>query len=139
MASNTIDFTHFRESLRYAASLLESAANLAQDDDGHVARCREATREATLAIERHLGHLASEGGLVEELRMSDPRLLPVLEKHEASLAQLLVEVWEFRQDPPSVDARYVERLGALGRRGHEIANDEIELLYESFNSPEAVD
>jgi hypothetical protein len=137
--SNTIDFSHFRESLRYAASLLETAANSAQDDDGHVARCREATREATLAIERHLGHLASEGGLVEELRMNDPRLLPVLEKHETSLARLLVDVWEFRQDPPSVDSNYVERLGALGERAHSIANDEIGLLYESFNSPEAMD
>jgi hypothetical protein len=139
LTSNTIDFSQFRESLRYAASLLESAANAAHDDDGHVSRCREATREATLAIERHLGNLAGEGGLVEELRMSDPRLLPVLEKHEALLAQLLVDVWRFREDPPSVDASYVDRLGSLGRRAHSIANDEIDLLYESFNSPEAVD
>lgn len=136
--SNTIDFSHFRESLRYAASLLESAASSAHDD-GHVSRCREATREATLAIERHLGHLASEGGMVEELRLKDPRLLPVLEKHEALLAQLLVDVWHFREDPPSAEASYVERLGSLGRRAHSIANDEIDLLYESFNSPEAVD
>jgi hypothetical protein len=139
LASKTIDFSHFRESLRYAASLLEAAANSAHDDDGHVARCREATREATLAIERHLGHLAGEGGLVEELRMNDPRLLPVLEKHEASLAQLLVDVWQFREDPPSVDRNYVERLAGLGRKAHSIANDEIDLLYESFNSPSAVD
>lgn len=138
MVSNTIDFSHFRESLRYAASLLEAAAASAHDD-GHVARCREATREATLAIERHLGHLAGEGGLVEELRMNDPRLLPVLEKHEATLAQLLVDVWHFREDPPSAEARYVDKLGALGRRAHAIANDEIDLLYESFNAPQAMD
>lgn len=123
MATNTIDFTTFRESLRYAARLLEEAAGAQHGDEGWSSRSREATRQATLAIEAHLGYLGGHDGLVRELQMRDPRLLPELERHEASLARLLVDVWQFRELPPTHDDGYTERMGLLARRAHSIAND----------------
>jgi hypothetical protein len=132
-------FSAFEQSIRQAATKLEDVAERAASSDTWYSEVRTALRSASLAIERHFGGIAGDGGLIEELSTEGPRLLGTLAQHEASLARLLVEVWDTSTETPGANEQFVERLRWLAGQLRRCANEEIALLYESFNEPPEID
>lgn len=122
-----------QESLFQAAAQLERAIDAASPNADWFASARAAIRTCTLAVEKHLANAVAMGTTLNE---SEPRLLPSLEKLEAALAGLLVELWEMKGEIPSQLApSFVSRLRELLRDVRHLASEEFDLAWEMFNPP----
>jgi hypothetical protein len=126
-------------SIRQAATQIDDVADNPSPSESWHSSVDAAIRKAILAIERHFGDLAGEDGLIHEIQTDDPRLIGTLERHEAALARLLVEMWETREAVTSADEEHVERLRWLAGQLRHCANREITILYETFNPPPGID
>ncbi len=119
------------DSLFRAADELEKAANASPSDPEWYPAVRTALRTATLAVEARLNSVASEKSVARE----HPRIIPALEQLEATLARLLVETWEAKAHPDSLQPGFATQLRSLQGQMREAAGQEFALAREPFNEP----
>jgi hypothetical protein len=120
-------------SLFRAVQQLETVLAARRDDDRWYASARAALRGCTLAVEHALDSLTGPDGLALSVVEDEPRLIPELERLEASLAKLLVELWETKGHPQADG--FAARLDDLARGMRHAASETFELVYEALNSP----
>ena len=119
-------------------SLSNAAAELRRASEGPVSAqwlgaARGAVRAAAVAVEQELGALAASDGLSNKITDDEPRLLPALQKLQATLSATLVELWEVR-DAGS------DELASLGKRVQGLAEQTFSLIHELYtSSPAAID
>lgn len=91
---------------------------------------RGAVRMAMRAAEEELGAIAGVDGFGEQVIGDAPRLLPRIERLEAGLAGLLVDLWQAKQTVQ--DGTGGEQLAALARKLQALAENGFALAYESL-------
>lgn len=133
--------SRLREPLYRVADEIEEVARRADAPGDLSTGIRPAMRAGARALEAHMDAVASRGGMAGHFRLDQPRLLPALEHLEGSFAALLVELWETRSDDLDQTSRaeIASRLERLASRLRRAADEEVDLLYESFNEPASLD
>lgn len=126
-------------SLFAAADQLDAIANTAGEGEGWVRTARGAIRKGTAAVEACLDELVGRDGLAAEITGDAPRLIHATESLEASLAKLLVDLWQSEANGQSPDPGFARRLHRLAVQMRHLGNREMELLWESLNEPGALD
>ena len=120
------------ESLSNAAAELRRVSET-NVSDHWLGSARAAVRTAAVAIEQELGALAASDGLSNKITDDEPRLIPSLEKLQASLSATLVELWEGAAGGSA-------ELGVLAKRVQALAEQTFSLIHELYtSSPAAID
>jgi len=111
------------------------ALRLPGDSAGWYGEVRDALRTSTVAVEARLQSLAGPQGMELDITREHPRLIPDLERLEASLARLLIDFWEAKGEAAAKGPGFAPRVEALLRDMRTVAADEFALVHETFNEP----
>ena len=128
-----------RESLFRAAKQLDDAAEAYRPDHEWQLQARRAVRASIVAVERHLDTTFGSDGLADEVIHEEPRLLPAIERLEADLARVLIQLWEADYAASTERPAFVQKLRGLAGAVRAAGAEEFTLLHEFFNEPGAVD
>ena len=93
---------------------------------------RQALDVCTRAVEYHLHTLDDDGGLKEGLSREEPRLISRLERLDAELQHLLPELENVNHSATPPSAALLGPLVHLAMELRQVADEEVELLYESL-------
>jgi hypothetical protein len=130
---------HPRESLFRAATALQKALDKDRSDPTWRAGLRLSLGECVVAVEQHLVALVAPDGVEAEIVEREPRLVPALEQLAIALSQLMVHLWETREDVGHPGPVVTRRLYRLVEEIRDIAAEEFMLVVESFNPTGSVD
>lgn len=119
-----------QESLFRAAQSLEEATGRPKDSTKFVQVIHQALRGCVLAVEFHLDTVSGKQG-AGAVRSETPRLIPELERLEASLARCLVQVWEAKSASMRPSEERIAGMRQLAERVRAVASIEHELVHEA--------
>jgi hypothetical protein len=122
-----------------AATTLKAVLDDDRTEPAWRARLRAALGGCVIAVEQHLVNLVTPGGLEEDIVEREPRLVPALEQLAVSLSQLMIDVWETRDDVGHPGPVVIQRLYRLVEEIRDIAADEFMLVIESRRATGSVD
>lgn len=126
-------------SLNQAAISLHAAIESRETGDTWRNGARSAIRLAIMAVEHHLDALLARDGLAEDITAEAPRLIPAVERLEATLAKTLVRLWEAQGAEMDMDPALPSALAHIAHQVDHLANEEIELFYESMTPAVGLD
>lgn len=116
-----------------AASALQNVLEMDRSDPAWRRQVRLALGNCVVAVEGHLGALASPDGLEEDIARREPRLVAALEKLSVALSQLMLHLWETRDEAGQPGPIFTRRLHRLVDEMRDVAAEEFMLVVESFN------
>lgn len=119
-------------SLFAASERLREVISTAPAIEPWFAEVRGAIEGCTRAVEYHLETLDGGGGLKEDVSLREPRLLSRLEHLDAELQQLLPALQDISQTASCPSLGVVGPLARLALELRQVADEEVDLLYESL-------
>ena len=93
---------------------------------------RRVLDECRAAVEYHLHALDGDGGLKHDIGRSEPRLISRLDRLDAELQNLLPELLDANDCAARTSASFVGPLIRLATEIRQLADEEVDLLYESL-------
>lgn len=121
------------DSMFRAASALQRVLEMDRSDPQWRRQVRLALGNCVVAVEGHMGALASPDGIEEEIVEREPRLVASLERLSVALSQLMIHLWETRDETGQPGPIFTRRLHRLVDEMRDVAAEEFMLVVESFN------
>lgn len=119
-------------SLFAASARLQEVIAQAPAVEPWYADVRTALEECRSAVEHHLHGLLDDGGLKDDIGRSEPRLISRLDRLDAELQGLLPELLDANDCAARTSETFVSPLARLAAEIRQLADEEVDLLYESL-------
>ncbi|MCA9824254.1 MAG: hypothetical protein R3C29_13485 [Dehalococcoidia bacterium] len=125
--------TDLKESIFRAATSLQHALESDKTSPTWRPSLRSALGQCVLAVEQHVVALVAPEGIEHEIAEREPRLVPALEHLAVALSELMIHLWQTREEAGHPGPLLMHRLERLVDEMRDVATEEFNLVIESFN------